>query len=78
MNVSTDDGIVLDATFHVEPVGPSVVYESAGGKTGVNARNRDYGRGLPVLLRRLGTLGIAIAEIRVDSTVTRSLPVEQQ
>jgi len=76
--VVSDDGTVLDATFSVEDRPLSLVYESAGGKTGVNARNRDYGRALPLVLRRLAKAGITVLEIRVDSTITRRLTPDQQ
>ena len=76
--VVADDGTVLDATFFIEDPPLSLVYESAGGKTGINARNRDYGRALPLVLKRLSEHGVTVTEIRVDSTVTRRLPSAQQ
>jgi hypothetical protein len=76
--VADDDGTVLDATFSVDDRPLSLVYESAGGRTGVNARNRDYGRGLPLVLRRLAEAGATVTEIRVDSIVTRRLSPDQQ
>lgn len=78
MKVVADDGTVLDATFSIEERPLSLVYESAGGKTGINARNRDYGAGLTLLLSRLGRLGVVVREVRVDSTVTRRLPPDQR
>jgi len=78
MNVVGDDGMVLDARFSVEGQPLSLVYESAGGRTGVNARNRDYGRGLELILSRLADIGAVLTDIRVDSVVTRRLPPDQQ
>ena len=69
---------MLDATFKVEQPTLSIVYESAGGGTHVNARNRDYGRGLETILARLAALGAVIWDIRVDSLVTQQLPVDKQ
>src|SRR5436309_1940828 len=78
MNVVGDDGAVLDARFSVEGQPLSLVYAAAGGRTGVNARNRDYGRGLEIVLSRLREIGVVITEIRVDSLVTRRLSIDQQ
>jgi hypothetical protein len=78
MKLVADDGTVLDATFFVEH-GPShLVYESAGGRTVNNARNRDYGQGLELLLLRLAGLDAVITDIWVDSVVTRRLPLHQR
>lgn len=77
MNVVADDGTVLDATFSIDEEPLSLVYESAG-RTGVNARNRDYSRGLSLLLQRLRVVGGVIQDIHVDSVVTRRLPPEQR
>lgn len=76
--VVLDDGTVLDATFSIEDPPLSLVYESAGGKTGVNARNRDYSRALPLVLSRLAEADATVIEIRVDSTVTRRLGIDRQ
>jgi Domain of unknown function (DUF3883) len=78
VNVVADDGTVMDAKFSIEERPFSLVYESAGGKTGVNARNRDYRTGLLLILRRLATAGTVIAEVRVDSVVTRRLSRDEQ
>lgn len=78
MRVVADNGSMLDATFFVENGPLSMVYESAGGIIGVNSRNRDYSIALPLLLRRLGDLGVTITEIRVDSVITRQLTEERQ
>jgi hypothetical protein len=78
LKVVRDDGVVLDATFSVSEDPLSVVFESAGGKTGVNARNRHYSEGLTTILRRLADVDAVVTEIRVESLVTRRLPVEQQ
>ena len=76
--VTADDGRVLDATFSLEDGPLSLVYESAGGKTGVNPRNRDYGRALLLVLSRLADASATVTEIRVDSTVTRQLSPDEQ
>lgn len=78
MRLVADSGHVLDASFSVASDPLSIVYESAGGRTGINARNRDYGLGLPLLLGRMRDRGVGITEIRVDSIVTRRLPIQQQ
>jgi uncharacterized protein DUF3883 len=78
VKVIRDDGVVLDATFSLTEDPLSVVFESAGGKTGVNARNRQYSEGLTTILRRLADVDATVAEVRVESLVTRRLPVEQQ
>lgn len=78
MNIVDDDGRVLDAEFSVDEKPRSIVYESAGGRTGVNARNRQYSRGLVLLLRRLGAMRAIIQEIHVDSLITRRLRVEDR
>jgi hypothetical protein len=57
MKVVDFDGIVLDATFSVQPPEDgvvSLVFESSGGhQSGPNPRNLQYRQGLNVLLRRL-------------------------
>jgi hypothetical protein len=78
VNVVGNDGVVLDATFSVEESPLSLLYESAGGRIGVNARNRDYGRGLVLVLNRLGKLSAIVTDIRVDSIVTRRLPPDMR
>lgn len=78
MRLVADSGQVLDASFSVANDPLSIVYESAGGRIGINARNRDYGVGLPLLLGRMRARGVGIKEIRVDSVVTRRLPLQQQ
>jgi hypothetical protein len=78
LKVVTDEGRVLDATFSIERRTLSLIYESAGGKTGINARNRDYTPGLELLLKRLASLGAIVWDIRVDSEVTRHLDSDQQ
>ncbi len=78
MNIVADDGTMLDASFLVDEHPLSFVIESAGGRTGVNARNRDYGPGLVLALHRLAGVGAVITEIRVDSVVTRRLTAQEQ
>lgn len=79
--VVRDDGRTLDAAFRVEPVGPglTVVFESRGGTRGSSGeRNADYVVGLELLLSRLGAMGIALADVQVETRDTLALPVEQR
>jgi len=78
MRVIRDDGVVLDASFSVADEPPSIVIESAVGRIGINARNRDYSEGLTTLLHRLAEIDAVILEIRVESLVTKHLTVNQQ
>lgn len=78
MKVARDDGTIIDATFLVEESPLSVVIESAGGRIGVNARNRDYSEGLTTILRRLAGIGAVLPEIRVESLRSRGMPLEEQ
>ena len=82
--VHRDDGTEIDATFRVERSGntPSVVIESRGGTRGSSAggtrgsraeRNTDYAEGLELILARLGSLGLSVAESRVESRETDQL-----
>jgi hypothetical protein len=78
VKVVSDAGVVLDATFSVSDDPVSLIFESAGGRTGVNARNRDYSEGLTTLLRRLAEMEAVVSDIRVESAVTRRLSVEER
>jgi Domain of unknown function (DUF3883) len=78
VKVVQDDGVVLDATFTINPGPPaSLLFEAAGGSGG-RARNRDYHEGLITLLGRMGHMGLTVAEIRVESSVTAKLLAEDQ
>jgi hypothetical protein len=78
MKIVSDGEVELDATFFVEKSRLSLVIESAGGKSGVNSRNREYSDGLKTILRRLAQIGAVITEIRVESSLTVKLPLSQQ
>jgi hypothetical protein len=78
MWVGSRDGRHFDANFIVAQQSPVVIfYEASGGKA-ERARNTEYGKGLVELLCRLGELGAVISEIRVETSVTRTLPVEER
>jgi transcriptional regulator of acetoin/glycerol metabolism len=75
------DGKPLDATFRLERVGNAmtIVFESRGGTRGSAAeRNVDYNQGLELILDRLGKLGIAIADVLVESKTTANLTPEER
>jgi hypothetical protein len=82
MKVVDFDGALLYATFSVQPPEHgmvSVVFESSGGhEGGPNPRNLQYRQGLNVLLQRLQLMNAVIPEIRVETSRTRLLPVEQR
>lgn len=72
----------VDALFSVEPTatGAYVIIESRGGADGgpKPARNKDYARGLELLLQRLGAEGAILTEVEVYSRVTREWPETQR
>jgi SOS-response transcriptional repressor LexA len=71
------DGREIDASFNVERVGDArtIVYESRGGTKGSrNERNVDYAQGLELLLARLKSFGLRLADVLVESGDTRALP----
>ena len=79
--VRKDDGSQLDASFRVERVGDAwtVIFESRGGTRGSAAeRNTDYAEGLELVLRRLGSADVDIADIVVESRETERLPLEDR
>jgi putative restriction endonuclease len=68
--VLTDDGAPVGAHFRVKPSGArwDLVLESRGGAKGKdNERNSGYGPGLRVLIERIATLGLTIADGFVES-----------
>ncbi len=75
------DGVAVDASFRVEPVGDplTVVFESRGGTRGSKAeRNTEYGAGLRLILERLRDRGLRLADAVVESRDTMSLPLEER
>jgi len=76
MRPATDDGVPLDAEFHVENLDgtSTVVLESRSGQT----RNPDYHRALLLLLTRLRAMDARIRLAIVDSTVSRRHPFEDR
>jgi hypothetical protein len=76
-SVLDDAGLPLDAHFELD--GTTVIFHSRGGaKTGSNARNTEYERGLQLLLDRITKSKIAIADVAVETAQTESLPIEQR
>ena len=73
------DGREIDATFVVESAGgvpTSIVIESAGGTAGSkNARNAEYVMGFDAVLDGLRTLGVALADVYIDTRLTANLSV---
>lgn len=71
-------GGAIDATFEcVDFEGePTIVFHSRGG--GPVPRNSEYHRGLGVLLERLRDNGVQVTRIAVESSATRTLPVEKR
>lgn len=71
-------GVPIDATFEcVDFEGePTIVFHSRGG--GPVPRNSEYHRGLDVLLERLRDGGAEVTRIAVESSATRTLPVEKR
>lgn len=69
-------GVVLDAEFCVEASerGPTLVLESRFGKV----RNPDYNPALRLLLSRLRNLNASITDAIVDSTISRTLALEER
>ncbi len=75
------DGRPLDAIFRVDRVGDTVtvVVESRGGTRGSSAeRNVDYSAGLEQILQRIGTAGLQILDVLVESRDTAGLPPERR
>jgi hypothetical protein len=81
LRVRRNGGVVLDASFRVEPLGDrlTIVYESRGGARGSeDQRNKDYAEGLELVLRRLQAAGIRLADVLVESRETEKLPTAQR
>jgi hypothetical protein len=79
--VHDDVGNKLDASFRVERVGDgfTIVFESRGGTRGTSGeRNVDYGRGLELILQRLGDARLDIDDVLVESRDTALLPDDQR
>jgi hypothetical protein len=82
MRVSDDDGMVLDAEYHVQPDGDlfALILESrsGGGRAGSSLpRNPDYNRALTILLTRLSRVDAVMADALVDSRRTLALSVPE-
>lgn len=69
MKPLSDDGRELDQDFSARTRvgGFELYFESGGGNEKQGFRNRDYARALPLLLRRMGALGILLSNIEVAS-----------
>ncbi|MDI1480409.1 DUF3883 domain-containing protein [Polyangium sp. y55x31] len=81
MKVYEDDGMLLDATFHVEHDAGALAltFDSRGGTKGSSsARNIDYARGLLRLLERLRKSGAKIADALIDSRGAHGRPIEER
>jgi hypothetical protein len=78
MWVGSRDGRHFDANFIIAQESPIVIFYEAWGGKAERARNTEYGKGLVEVLRRLGELGAIINEIRVETSVTKALPVEER
>lgn len=79
--IRDDNGQPLDATFSLELIGDTttLLYYAQGGTRGTAAAlNSDYSKGLEVLLARLRSLGIAIADAAVETGATEGLHVEDR
>lgn len=74
--VVDDTGKPLDAHFELD--GTTVILHSRGGTKGKNARNTDYEAALRLLLARITSSKLAIAEVLVDSKAVKALPPEQR
>jgi superfamily II DNA or RNA helicase len=74
-SVIDDSGSTIDARFDVEAFEgePTIVFHSRGA-----GRNDEYGRGLEVLLRRLGQQGVRVRQIAIESGGTRALPLDKR
>jgi hypothetical protein len=74
--VSDEQGRELDAHFDLElfEAETTIVFHSRGG--GDVIRNADYTAGLRQVLKRLGDHRVSITRIAVESSATRTLPLE--
>lgn len=72
--VRENDGSLLDATVDIEP-GSIILHSRGGAKGSPNARNREYGKGLRLILHRLGGCRQEIVGAWVDSSRVRNLPL---
>ncbi|MCA9623579.1 MAG: S24 family peptidase, partial [Myxococcales bacterium] len=75
--VHDDEAHPLDAHFHLEKHAGqlALIFHSRGGTGGSrDARNTDYTRALELLLARMKTAHLSIADAFVDSTEVRDLP----
>jgi hypothetical protein len=78
MWVGSRDGRHFDANFIIIQRSPLVLFYEAAGGEAARARNTEYGKGLVEMLRRLGELDAVIHEIRVETSVTKTLPVDER
>jgi hypothetical protein len=81
LRVHAANGQELDASFRLEFVGDAItlIFESRGGTRGsAEERNSDYATGLELLLSRIGSLGLRIADILVESRDTAALEPAQR
>ena len=75
--VCDEAGSPLDAHYDIE--GDTIIFHSRGGTKGsANALNTDYSKALKVIVERISTSELSIADAWVDSTRTQHLPVDDR